>query len=343
MIAVDGANSDDIVLRNMIFQGTVLGPTLWNLFFSDLDDSVSGTDHIPHKFADDVSTTKTYEYATTDAAIYEDLGHSQSLLHAWGDRNRVSFDAVKEKMMIISTTGDSDSSFRLLGPIIDCRLRMHHCIDKLYRKSKPKARSILRCAAFYDLPSLLLLFKSHCRSQIEWANGAIYHAAKSLLSRIDSVQTSFCEHLNLNVASAFLEFNLAPLQLRRDIGMLGVLWKVSRKSAHSDMCNLFPLRTAPRPTNVVTRSMSRRLHLLFIDQCDGSQLDIFARSLFGLIRVWNSLPDNFVLTSSVKDFQKLLTHAARNACWRGESNWDVMFSPSAYPGCTLLRKYCWNN
>ena len=33
-VLVEGCMSDEIVLQDMIFQGTVLGPILWNLFFA---------------------------------------------------------------------------------------------------------------------------------------------------------------------------------------------------------------------------------------------------------------------------------------------------------------------
>ena len=35
-VIVEGAASDQFVIRNTVFQGTVLGPPLWNTFFSDV-------------------------------------------------------------------------------------------------------------------------------------------------------------------------------------------------------------------------------------------------------------------------------------------------------------------
>ena len=34
-IVISGAKSQDLIMKDMIFQGTVLGPMLWNIFFSD--------------------------------------------------------------------------------------------------------------------------------------------------------------------------------------------------------------------------------------------------------------------------------------------------------------------
>ena len=100
---------------------------------------------------------------------------------------------------------------------------MHDCIDKLYRKAKAKARALLRCRRYYSIYDMLVLFKAHVRSQIEWCNGAIFHAAPSKLAWLDTIQSSFLQHLDVCEHKAFLDFNLAPMRLRRDIGMLGVL------------------------------------------------------------------------------------------------------------------------
>ena len=35
-VAVGNELSDKILLQDMVFQGTVLGPTLWNVFFADI-------------------------------------------------------------------------------------------------------------------------------------------------------------------------------------------------------------------------------------------------------------------------------------------------------------------
>ena len=94
------------------------------------------------------------------------------------------------------------------------RLRMDAAIDKLYRKAKPKARALLRCYRFFGMFDMLCLYKAHVRSQIEWCYSAIYHAAPSLLARLDSVQVSFLSHLGLCDKMAFLTFNVAPLQIR---------------------------------------------------------------------------------------------------------------------------------
>ena len=116
------------------------------------------------------------------------MRQSQSDIHEWGRRNRVTFESLKEAFAILAAKDGDAEPFRLLGPTLDEKLLMHECIQKLYRKAKPKARALLRCRRFCSIGNLLLLFKTHVRSQIEWCNGAIFHAALSALDCLDSVQ-----------------------------------------------------------------------------------------------------------------------------------------------------------
>ena len=52
---------------------------------------------------------------------------------------------------------------------------------------------------------------------------------------------------------------------------------------------------------------------------------IIKRSIFGLIRVFNALPQAHVSARSTKAFQKLLQDRAKDAARRGEANWERLF------------------
>ena len=95
-------------------------------------------------------------------------------------------------------------------------------------------------AAALTKMQICYFFKTHVRSQIEWCYGAIFQATPSKLERLDMVQSSFLKHMESNEGHAYLEFLLAPLQLRRDIGMLGVLYQICNGTAHADFDHLFP-------------------------------------------------------------------------------------------------------
>ena len=54
-VVVEGTASDEFEIANTVFQGTVLGPPLWNDFFSDVAVTAPSTGGEPSVFADDLS------------------------------------------------------------------------------------------------------------------------------------------------------------------------------------------------------------------------------------------------------------------------------------------------
>ena len=55
LVRVEGAVSEVMLLSNMVFQGTVLGPSLWNAFFGDVSVSVHQGGQEIKLFADDLT------------------------------------------------------------------------------------------------------------------------------------------------------------------------------------------------------------------------------------------------------------------------------------------------
>ena len=114
--------------------------------------------------------------------------------------------------------------------------------------------------------------------------------------------------------NAFLKFNLAPLRLRREIAILGVLHKRAHGTAHPDMCGLFGhvKVLSPRDTRRVT---APRLHgLQFRDFCreaTGHAHAMLKRSAFGMIRIWK--PPDTVKVCCSSAFQAVLKNRARTA------------------------------
>ena len=53
-------------------------------------------------------------------------------------------------------------------------------------------------------------------------------------------------------------------------------------------------------------------HKQLVDFCDGTQLAFFAQSLFGLVHVWNALPERVVQKCFVKTSQRQLPSFAQN-------------------------------
>ena len=73
-----------------------------------------------------------------------------------------------------------------------------------------------------------MLYKSHVLSFVEYRTPGVHFASTSVLNEIDDVQVRFVRQLGLSEEGAFMHFNLAPLCVRRDIGMLGLIHRAAK-------------------------------------------------------------------------------------------------------------------
>ena len=77
----NGEKSEQMGLENTVFQGTVLGPTLWNVSFKDITDLPELADAVSALFADDLSITTAFSQHTSNAEIKRKMGTYQDATH----------------------------------------------------------------------------------------------------------------------------------------------------------------------------------------------------------------------------------------------------------------------
>ena len=143
------------------------------------------------------------------------------------------------------------------------------------------------------------------------------------MNSFDELQRRFLEKLGLTESEAFLrKGGLAPLELRRDIAMLGFLHKIQLGNVHPDLHCLFPVEI--EPPAAPTRSTARRHSLQFRKHTGNTMY--FKQSLFGALTVYNFLPTYAVEATTVKAFQTLLTRDARLACEAQVPGWQTMYN-----------------
>ena len=110
--------------------------------------------------------------------------------------------------------------------------------------------------------------------------------------------------------------------------MLGVLHKCTLGIAHRSFACMFPAASPTQTqTRYLTRLSSRRHTKQILDRCQGDQLEFFKRSLFGLVGVYNLLPQDVVDLKTIKSFQRALTSIAREQCMNSAVDmWKFRFS-----------------
>ena len=140
---------------------------------------------------------------------------------------------------------------------------------------------------------------------------------------LDDVQDAFLESINISRKDALLNFNLGPTCLRRDIAMLGVLHKVVLRVAPDPLQEMFSKKACD--LRHFGFQEGPKLHDKQLQDNVGNYSPILLkRSLFGLVHVYNRLPQVVVDAVSVQSLQRKLQCIAKVEV---ETNpkWDLVF------------------
>ena len=162
-----------------------------------------------------------------------------------------------------------------------------------------------------------------------------FHAATTLLEKIEGVQQNFLKQLNVSTSDAFIEFNFAPSMLRRNIGVLGLIHKRVLGLCHPAFEDLLPWYehriSIPRGFGHNKQLYDHRLEV-------SHQRALFDKSIFAMVDIYNNLPQSLVDSPNVKVFQRGLTHIAKERCKKGDPEWHLSFNRRTGPdidGCSI--------
>jgi hypothetical protein len=321
VVVVDGTMSAPAPLANSVYQGTVLGPPLWNCHYEDARKAVNELEFTETIFADDLNAFRAFDHDTGNEHILHTLHQCQKSLHDWGQANQVLFDAAKETFHILDRKCPHGDNFKLLGVTFDTKVVMDAACFEIAGQAHSRLKTLLRGQRFFALPVLVRLYKSQILSFVEYATPAIYHAPDFFLLQVDRVQTLFLEEVSISAKQALLEFNLAPLSTRRDIAMLGLLFRIVRGSAPPEFAALIKRADQPAfPRSL--RNPARQHGLQLHDPVDGTHSCMMERSILGLIYSFNMLPPAIVHTTNVSAFQHRLQNAVKTAAKRDMLGWE---------------------
>ena len=323
-IIVGGNQSDAMMLENMVFQGTVWGPPLWNAFYADSKRPIRKAGFQEIVFADDLNAWKKVAAGTSHERMLADMKICQSELHQWGSANC-------EGMLVLSRKQPYGESFDLLGIRFDCKLVMSSTVEELARTCRWKLRAILRTKRYNTSARLISLYKTQLLSFIEYRTAAIYHVCDTALALLDDVQDKILKVAGITKTEALNDHRLAPLSVRRDIAMLGLIHRtvigrgpahfrsVFKADVHARMAGAgkHRLQLQPLPDHYSDFSLPGSAPAQYIQN-----------SAHGLVKVYNLLPASIVEASAcVPSFQKALQRLVQDRANDGCSNWELTLSP----------------
>ena len=213
---------------------------------------------------------------------------------------------------MLSLSDPLGGTFKLLGVTFDSELSMAESISELVSAAGWKLRTLLRTRRFYTDADLVVLYKAHLLSYLEYRTPAIYHATRAILRRLDYVQTRFLKDVGVDEVTALLNFHLAPLGTRRDIAMLGLIHRTALGKGPAQFREFFKKDPC-----------SKDLH----DPRKDFKAPITKRSALGLVAVYNMLPPGVLVAKSVSAFQRGLQECVVKFALSGYPQWAEVFSP----------------
>ena len=135
----------------------------------------------------------------------------------------------------------------------------------------------------------------------------------NMLAMLDRLQDSFLRDVGVSREEALFRFNLAPLPMRRDIALLGLLHRTALGKGPPQFMDIFKRRPGS---------------LLLVDPLEGREASLLMRrSIWGLVRVYNTL-GGALQCAEVKGLQYMLQERAKSVVSKHLlTAWDRLYSP----------------
>ena len=240
-VRLPGGVSDDSMVISGVPQGTVLGPMLFLVLMSDINQNIEVSKII--SFADDTRLyTPIYSVDDCDSlqsdlqSVY-DWAHSNNMVFNSGKFNHLCFSASSD-MSVCSNAYISPEMnliaqhehIKDLGVFMSADCSFDHHISVISKKCSSIAGWILRTFTSRDRTPMLTLFKSIVLSRLDfgcqlWSP----HQAKHINS-IEKVQRSFTKHISgmysLSYSERLTSLNLYSVQRRRERYIIIYVWKM---------------------------------------------------------------------------------------------------------------------
>ena len=184
-------------------------------------------------------------------------------------------------------------------------MKLETAASEMAAQAHHRLNTLLRAQRFYPPKQVIWLYKSLVLSYIETSTPAIFHATSFALSPLDRVQERFLAEMGLSMLDALSVFALAPLVTRRDMAMLGLIHRVVLGIAPRQFCEFIRPAASTQFPRALRAPHLRHDHQLH-DPIDGSQANMYQRSLMGLVYSYNMLPQTVIDSKTVSSFQKRL-------------------------------------
>ena len=161
-VVVCGEKPSPVMLIDLIFQGSVLGRTLWNLFYADGVRPVEKKGFTESIFADDLNCFKNFHRSIGPDYVLRQIQECQNEVHKWGHANRVIFDPGKENALILDSQHPHGEFFEILGVQFDTKLTMYAEVSRTTNEASRRCHIVLKLRRSYSVSAFFVCLRRMC-------------------------------------------------------------------------------------------------------------------------------------------------------------------------------------
>ena len=239
-VTVEGATSRASEVLSGVPQGTVLGPLLFLIYISDIDEGI--TDSTISCFADDTRVLKSIKEDSDRACLQNDLNR----IYNWADSNKMKFNEKKFESInylprrqnenthnYTSQNGspiETKTETRDLGIIMKDDATFSEHITAIAKKGKRQAGWALRIFKSRNTLVMLTLLKTLIQPLLEYGCEIWNPHLQMDITKLETIQRNFTKKIEgmdgMNYWERLHALKLNSLERRRERYMIIYTWKI---------------------------------------------------------------------------------------------------------------------
>jgi hypothetical protein len=321
VVRINRSLSEPLPVTSGVIQGSVLGPTLFNIFVNDIDKCIRHCKIL--KYADDTriflsADKSTHGVNALHLMVQEDINN----IVRWSTDSGLKLNI--NKCFSVSfghyetacnyTISDLPipalNEFKDLGMYVRSPINFNSHIDKIVSKAFSKLGLIKRLFHVKTAKNILKLYKAFVRPLLDYSSVVWNPHTLYSINNIERVQRRMCRliseirHLSYRQQLSYLGLN--SLQTRRLRFQLITIFKIYNGQLKINFSDLFDVPDVRR-----TRGHSCRITPKF--SCHNYRLNFFTTSA---ISYWNKLSQEDIDSQSLSSFKsRLSTFFLKNDIW----------------------------